>query len=83
MKKIDNEAAKLTLYTLLVLVTLFFIYKLVKHNTNKDEKVIYEDIRIDEADRQIDSLDNVIDTIPFTYPDDVRSDYFKNYGSRR
>ena len=83
MKKIDNEAAKLTLYTLLVLVTLFFIYKLVKHNTNKDEKVIYEDIRIDEANRQIDSLDNVIDTIPFTYPDDVRSDYFKNYGSRR
>lgn len=83
MKKIDDEAAKLTLYTLLVLVTLFFIYKLVKHNTNKDEKVIYEDIRIDEADRQIDSLDNVIDTIPFTYPDDVRSDYFKNYGSRR
>jgi len=83
MKKIDDEAAKLTLYTLLVLVTLFFIYKLVKHNSNKDEKVIYEDIRIDEADRQIDSLDNVIDTIPFTYPDDVRSDYFKNYGSRR
>lgn len=83
MKKIDDEAAKLTIYTLLVLVTLFFIYKIIKHNTNKDEKVIYEDIRIDEADRQIDSLDNVIDTIPFTYPDDVRSDYFKNYGSRR
>ena len=83
MKKIDDEAAKLTLYTLLVLVTLFFIYKLVKHNTNKDEKVIYEDIRIDEADRQIDSLDNVIDTIPFTYPDNVRSEYFENYNSRR
>lgn len=83
MKKIDNEAAKLTLYTLIVIFTLFVIYKIVKHNTNKDEKIIYEDIRIDETDRQIDSLDNVIDTIPFIYSDDVRSEYFKNYSSNR
>ena len=80
MKKLDKDTLKLAILLLVVIFTMWYVYLIVKHKT-KD--YVRQDIKIDSIQSEIDDIDTVINSIPFTYPSDVRSDYFKNYSNTR